>query len=417
MSTLRMSGALSGVLPGTETERAAIRRHLEAILANPVFQHSKRYSAVLRYVVERTLDGSDSQLKERTIGVEVFGRSPDYDTANDHVVRSAVAEIRKRLAQYYREDGNGAELTIEIHPGSYVPQFRWARNSAPLGRDNRTPASTRSSAPGRWAAPRIWERLHFRQVAYLGVPVVALLAVLVGAVEPRDPLLKFWDPVLSSKAPALLCVGTLQGGRQSTGGRPDASPPVTVMDFHNSDSQMVHVYDAMTFARLAGLLQGNHKSYRLLSQNEANFADLQNGPAVLVGLMNNDWTERLVSNLRFTIEQQPGSPVLTIRDRNNPSNHVWSLDYRRPYMDVTKDYALVLRLVDPKTEQMVVVAAGISVFGTVAAGEFVTDSSEMSKLLAVAPKNWEKKNMEIVLSTDVIRGKPGRPTILQSQFW
>src|SRR5215471_1596669 len=96
--------------------RAQFAEHLEQILASPVFRNSKRYAAVLRYAVERALEGNPDRLKERTIGVEVFGRPADYDTASDHAVRSAMAEVRKRLAQYY-QDGESSGLRIEIQPG------------------------------------------------------------------------------------------------------------------------------------------------------------------------------------------------------------------------------------------------------------------------------------------------------------
>src|SRR6266498_2847628 len=87
-------------LPSSPEEHAAVHAQLERILSSSVFRNSKRYSSVLKYVVERTVEGAGDQLKERTIGIEVFGRVPDYDTASDHAVRSAAAEIRKRLAQY-----------------------------------------------------------------------------------------------------------------------------------------------------------------------------------------------------------------------------------------------------------------------------------------------------------------------------
>jgi hypothetical protein len=50
--------------------------------------------------------------------------------------------------------------------------------------------------------------------------------------------------------------------------------------------------------------------------------------------------------------------------------------------------------------------AGITVFGTSAAGDFLTNKNKMKKLAAVAPSVWEKKNMELVLSTDVIAVQP-----------
>jgi hypothetical protein len=133
-----------------------------------------------------------------------------------------------------------------------------------------------------------------------------------------------------------------------------------------------------------------------------------------VGLLNNSWTERLVDKLRFNVDQPvPGKFV--IRDRNNPLKNDWSVDYSTPYLDLTKDYALVLRMVDPKTEQTVIVAAGVTVFGTAAAGNFLTSKKEMEKLAAIAPPGWEKKNMELVLSTDVIKGRSGPASIVAVQ--
>jgi hypothetical protein len=57
--------------------RARFAEHLKQILASTAFRNSKRYAAVLRYVVERALEGNLDRLKERTIGVDVFGRPAD----------------------------------------------------------------------------------------------------------------------------------------------------------------------------------------------------------------------------------------------------------------------------------------------------------------------------------------------------
>lgn len=403
--------------PRREQEKEAVIKELERILGSTVFRNSKRYAAVLRYIVERTLDGSDANLKERTIGIEVFGRAPDYDTASDHVVRSAVAEIRKRLAQYYQEDANGGELRIEVQPGSYVPQFRLTPDRAlpDVAEPRAVPVPRRNIAvvlpsPARRLA---WPRL--RWLAYSGAALAAVAAALFFLLRPSDALDSFWGPILSARNPVLLCIGNLEGGHRSHNSVAP-STVLTVRDFHQLDSQIVHVYDAMTLLRIAGLMQAKGKLYHSASQSEANFEDLQSGPAVLVGLMNNDWTERLVAKLRFTVEH-PNRGIIIIRDHNNPTRDDWSMDYSAPFMEVTKDYALVLRVRDPKTDQMVVAVAGISVLGTLAAGEFLTNASEMQKLAAVAPKGWEQKNMEIVLSTDVIQGRPGHATIVATSFW
>ena len=396
--------------PSNAEERAAVHLQLERILFSPVFRNSKRYASVLKYLVERTLDGNCDQLKERTIGIEVFGRAPDYDTSTDHAVRSAAAEIRKRLAQYYQEEANAAELRIEILSGSYVPQFRWpeqeAGHSGPI-----------VAEPKLTVAPQPSARRQLRAGWIAGVALAAI-ASIGGALSlvKQDPMQGFWGPVLSSRGEVLLCVGNLEGGRRADGEVSPAAAPVTLSDFHRADSEIIHVDDAITLSRIAGLMESKGKQYRIASQTDANFGDLQHGPAVLIGLMNNDWTGRLVQNLRFTVEH-PSRYVILIRDHDHPANHAWSVDYSTPYLEVTKDYALVLRVSDPKTDQMVVTVAGISAFGTMAAGEFLTNPDEIRKIEAVAPKGWQKKNLEMVLSVDVIKGIPGHANIAAARFW
>src|SRR5256885_9924922 len=95
-----------------------IREELQRILVAPSFRSSKRCSEFLRFVVEETLQGRQEDLKERTLGVSLFGRSPAYDTPGDPVVRVKANEVRKRLAQYYDDHSDGP-LRIDLAPGSY----------------------------------------------------------------------------------------------------------------------------------------------------------------------------------------------------------------------------------------------------------------------------------------------------------
>src|ERR1035438_6185809 len=111
-------------VPATEAERKLVLKELESMLGSYHFQNSKRYPALLKYIVDATLDGHSGDLKERTLGVEVFGRDPNYDTSADPVVRLSAGEVRKRIAQYYHENGNGTHLQIELPLGSYVPEFQ-----------------------------------------------------------------------------------------------------------------------------------------------------------------------------------------------------------------------------------------------------------------------------------------------------
>src|SRR5262245_65928898 len=106
----------------TETGKQASLAQLARILESPQFRSSKRCSLFLRYVVEQASENHPECLKERTLGVEVFERDPQYDTNQDPVVRTAAGEVRKRLAQYYLEPGHEDELRISLPAGSYVPE-------------------------------------------------------------------------------------------------------------------------------------------------------------------------------------------------------------------------------------------------------------------------------------------------------
>ena len=101
---------------------ASVRSALELVISSDAFAGSEQCQDFLRLVVERALAGEVDTLSERMIGVELFGRPADFDISNDGVVRVRAAEVRKRLAQYYRK-ATSTSVRIEIPPGSYVPEF------------------------------------------------------------------------------------------------------------------------------------------------------------------------------------------------------------------------------------------------------------------------------------------------------
>jgi len=70
-------------------------------------RNSKRYPPLFRFVVESALQDQTDPLKERLLGVQVFGREPDYDTNLDPIVRYTAGEVRKRIAQYYHLPSSG----------------------------------------------------------------------------------------------------------------------------------------------------------------------------------------------------------------------------------------------------------------------------------------------------------------------
>src|ERR1700730_19201209 len=101
----------------------SIRNEVESVIASDAFTGSKRCQDFLRLVIDHTLAGDLDELRERMIGVEMFHRPADYDTANDAVVRVRATEVRKRLAQYYRENKVAPAVRVDLPPGSYASAF------------------------------------------------------------------------------------------------------------------------------------------------------------------------------------------------------------------------------------------------------------------------------------------------------
>jgi len=113
----------------TEHEYSTIREELGRVLSSPGFIRNERLSRFLRFVVERHLEGRNEEIKESLIGVEVFGRKPDYDPKLDSVVRTEAARLRARLAEYYGREGRDRRLVIEIPKGGYLPVFRYPQTT------------------------------------------------------------------------------------------------------------------------------------------------------------------------------------------------------------------------------------------------------------------------------------------------
>jgi hypothetical protein len=391
--------------------REEVRAQLARLLANPLFQHSKHYPSFLRYVVNETLEGRGSFLKERALGVEVFGRDADYDSNADPVVRTSASEVRKRIAQYYHEPGHESEVRIELTSGSYTPEFRYAAaGPRPLALAE-PPAITRLVALVRRRLQPKW--------VLVAAAAAALAFLGIGAAELRgthSAVESFWNPVWGSADSVMMALG---GNVEAVAPPPaptGAAVGPTFLDIMRGDR--LAFSDALTMARITGLTREYGKKKLDIRRATAfSLTDLRKGPVILVGAFNNSWTMRLGTELRFRYEHNDHTHTGLIRDQQNPSTRVWIHDANIPYSTLTQDYAVVSRFLDPLTEKMVVVVAGMGRDGTIAAGEFVTDPRYLEMLASRAPRNWERKNLQVVLATDIVNGNTGPPRILATYFW
>jgi hypothetical protein len=177
-----------------------------------------------------------------------------------------------------------------------------------------------------------------------------------------------------------------------------------------SDS-FVGTGDAFALADIARLLSTRGKEWQLIPGNSTPSQTLLAGPIILIGVHANKWTRDIMGNLRFFFGIDNA-----IYDRSNP-NVKWSLENLAPDWKTGEDYALVSRFTNPGSGQPVIVIAGLTNFGTQAAGEFFTDQSLLSEALQQAPKDWRHKNFQFVLHTKIIGNTPERPTVIASNYW
>jgi hypothetical protein len=371
---------------------------LDRILSTSLFQHSKRYPAFLRYVVEQTLRGSGDELKERTLGINVFGRSPDYDTSADPVVRNTASEVRKRLDEYYSGAGHQRELRISLPAGAYVPEFRLPIEEV---------------VPEMAAAPVIGisAGAHRRSTLAVGACLLAGLGIL-GAIElsPRKPAIKlFWAPLLRNAEPVLVVTDTLVALRSNT--QPELADTSPVRDVIDPKAYLSVNQES---AKLASFLLANGKTLDYELARNVSLATLRTRPFILRGAFNNQWTQRAVAPFRFYFQLDRDPIVRRIVDRRDPQRREWAAPM---VSGLAEDYALIARAVEPETGQMMLVIAGLSEKGSAAALEFVTNPRYLDRFASTAPAGWERKNIELVIKSKVVDDEWGEPRVVAMHLW
>lgn len=417
--------ALAEDLSLSASETAAVRQQLETLTADDLLRSSKRSVGFLRYIVEETLQGRGDELKERTIGVNVFGKSLTYDTNLDHVVRTAASELRKRLALYYGREEHREEIRIQLVPGSYVPHFvipaaPEAEAVAPVEHAavaTETPVE-KIEAKGAIATGRQASLLRGTRLLWV---VAVVLVVLVAAVAAgrwmhrrSTPQEAFWAPFAAGASSVMIAVGDVPNGPPSV--FPGTDVPALAPS--NGRSPTVPYGDAVAMSRVSATLSAFGKDVLIRRESAISFDDLREQPAVLIGAFNNDWSLQLTRDLRFSLAMDPQQRVIYIRDREHPDSRAWSWSIdphpgeRDRYSHTQiQDYALISRILDSRTGHNVVIMGGLYAYGTQSASEFLF-GDQLASLSRSMLADTTHKHLQIVLETLVTDGTPGPPHVV-----
>lgn len=174
--------------------------------------------------------------------------------------------------------------------------------------------------------------------------------------------------------------------------------------------------DFRSYVTLTSFLESRHRNLMYKSSNTSTIADLETGPAILIGAFDNPWSLRLSSALRFRFGNSPDMQEFWIEDSLSHPTVRWSVDRKLQATNNFYDYAIVARFLDPDTGKLVVLVSGITGEGTTAASKFITESDQLSRIPG-APENWAQKNVEVVLKIQIIDRVPATPTVAAAYFW
>ena len=181
------------------------RAELQAVLQSHLFARSPALTHLLSYLCEKTFAGECSQIKEYSVGLEVFHRSDSFDQDTDSIVRVQANRLRKRLSEYYASEGAAHPLHITIPIGQYVPVFKKADVEAILASNQPGTPDARAPDSVRWLSSFRW-----RQGLIGGFILLALGAswfLVRGPSKPRLFIRSSYSPAVTAEPAVGLPVG------------------------------------------------------------------------------------------------------------------------------------------------------------------------------------------------------------------
>jgi hypothetical protein len=197
---------------------------LDAMMESSHFSKSKRYPALLHYVVSKTISGEQGELKERVIGVQLFGRPADYDTGSDPVVRVVLNELRKRLSIYNSEHPD-LPVVIELPIGGYGAHFTFpppaleASSELPNEDEEATEAHPSEILQASSFEKERKERWFHRTTYFKWVTPIAVLLILFAAIAAyrvhERSQCGIWCSAQDSNSQALIVLGKTPDSRYS----------------------------------------------------------------------------------------------------------------------------------------------------------------------------------------------------------
>jgi hypothetical protein len=365
----------------------AVARQVEKIVHSKAFHSSEILRHLLEYLSGCSLEGRQEALKVKEIARAVFGRSENFDSQSDSVVRVHTGRLRSKLAEYYIDEGAEDELIISIPKGAYGLAWH-PRASAPV------PVAAAPAIEALPVPPKIVEtkpsRVAWRY--WLGVVAVAILSSILtwlglhshldssSKLEERShpALATFWKPFLSKGDPPLVVfsnfrlVGSLDESVRPYDEARDKGNP-NLIDTYTTTGEVMGVFDVTrNLASFQQTAQAKHG--QLLTWDDARERNLifVGGPLAHTPLR----TLSALQELQF--RHGGGGAIVNVHPRPG-EQQVYEGPTTRPFQ---YDYAIVAARPGLTQNRRILILAGVNEYGTQGAAEFVTREDQVSGLLS-----------------------------------
>lgn len=412
------------------TAESANHELLLRILVSRSFARCERLSALLKYVCHMTFKGRDADLNEQRIGQAVFGRSLDYDTSIDGIVRTQASRLRQRLELYFEEEGTEEPVRVMIPKGGYVPVFmpRLAVQemgpSAPLEGGQSPAADEASSDSVSTASTSISQIFSW---ILCGVMALALAMVLyrhpAGVVGVDSSLPHpLWSQMFSPQHATLEVPGDsglvlfhrfndqsislndyLLGGYRSDTASPSEHGLVSETRAVRTDlanRRYTSIVDLDAAVTLTQIAQSRHSALQVRYARDLRPNDLKSGNVILLGAFEaNPWVELFERRMNFRLENNYRSHIFSVINSspNGGEPGRWESVATDPQRMV---YGIVAYEPNLSGSGNALIVEGTSMAGTEAAWDFVSDDAALLPFLKkIQHSDGRVPYFELVLGT------------------
>lgn len=422
---------------------AAVQPHRELVkrvIASPTFARSERLSALLAFVCEMALTGRESELNEQKIGQAVFGRTPEYDSSADGIVRTQASRLRQRLDSFFEQEGCEERIRISVPKGGYVPRFEPRQVVAELGmgRDVQEADVAEQPQPPAEAEP-ITKRRYLGWLSWIlcGLLAAALLWLWKGLGARSSNISAsshpLWGRMFLPDRPTLEVPGDsglvlsyladkrnvslhdyLSGEYRTRSGPADSAFPLEAATLKADfiTRPYTSIVDLQAAVRLGQIAQEAHSKLQVRYTRDIRPNDLKGENVILLGAREaNPWVELYEHRMNFLLQDdfkgvfsvlnrapRPGEPSHWSSRSNDPEHRVYGIVAFTPNVSGDGDALLI---------------EGTSMAGTEAAWDFVSDDVQLLPFLQrVRRSDGSIPHFELVVGTQNMNASALRGELL-----